>query len=84
MTGSFESNTIWEFSDDEVSIYLLVNIKYTAVVAYSRSPIRNTSHSTSLGLCKPSLGIPNTSQRRLQATIYNKMVLIQVYQCIRM
>ena len=48
ITERIESYKILEVNDDEGAIQLLINIKYTVIVADTGFPIRNTPHSTSL------------------------------------
>ena len=52
MNENIESNAILEGTDDEVSIHLLINIKYIVIVTDPGSPIRNMPHSTSLVFCE--------------------------------
>ena len=49
ITERIESCNLLEVTDDEVAIHLLVDLKYTVIVAYTRSPILTMPHSTSLG-----------------------------------
>ena len=48
ITERIESYTILEVTDDEGSIDLLINIKYTVIAAEPYSPLRNTPHLTKL------------------------------------
>ena len=45
----------WEVTNDEGAIYLLINIRYTMIMADPESPIRNMSQSTSLVLFETNI-----------------------------
>ena len=47
-----ESNKSLEVIDDEEAIKLLINIKYTVIVADPIKPIQNTLHTTIILLCE--------------------------------
>ena len=52
MNETIESNTILEVTDDKGEINLLINLKYTVIVADPVPPIRNTPHYTRLVFCE--------------------------------
>ena len=52
MTERIESNTSLDVADDEGSIHLLINLKYTVIVTDPRSPIKNTPHYMILVFCE--------------------------------
>ena len=55
MNESIESNTTLEVNCDEVSIHLLINIKYKVTVVDTVYPILNMPHSTSLLFCETNV-----------------------------
>ena len=63
MTERIEAYTILEVTDFELAAHLLINTKYTVVVADPVSPIRDTPHSAILIFCEPFSYIPNTINR---------------------
>ena len=68
ITERIEYYKILKITDDEGEIYLLKNIKYTVIVAYPGSPIRNTPHSMSLVFCETIVGDP---QYKTEAATYH-------------
>ena len=55
MTEGVESNKLLEVTDDEWTIHLLINLKYTVVVADNGYPMQNTPHYTSLVFCETNV-----------------------------
>ena len=72
-----ESYTILEVTDDEGEIHLLINIKYTLIVADTRSPILTTPHSTSIVLYENKVPIKYKGDHR-----HNKTMQLHVSQFI--
>ena len=58
ITESIYYYIVLEVTDDEGEINLLINIRYTVVVAEPNSPILNTPHYTSLVLCETNVRDP--------------------------
>ena len=52
MTKRIDFNTIFEVTDSEGTIHLLINTKYTVIFAELVYPIWNTPHSMRLLLCE--------------------------------
>ena len=63
-----ESNIILEVTYGEGEIQLLINLKFSVIVAEPGSPIRNPLHSTSFLLCET---IITYSQYKTETSIGN-------------
>ena len=55
LTEIISSCTVLEVTDDEGEIHLLINIKYTVIVAGTVTPILTMPHFTSLVLCETNV-----------------------------
>ena len=64
------SNKMSEVTNDEGAIHLLLNLKYTMIVADPGPPFRNTTHYTSLVFCETNV---RDSQYKTEAVIYHNL-----------
>ena len=69
-----ESNKILEVTYDKGSIHLLLNTKYTVIVAKPGSPMWKIPHSTSLIFCETNVAEITNIQRHPQTTISRKII----------